>query len=185
MGHYIERSLRDTTNVKFRLNEFYSKFNSVLRNFNNINISTLLFLFNSYCLPNFGVELWNSKKLVQDQYFKVFETAFGCALKRMCNVPRYASSHVIAERCNQLLLSHLVSKIQLRYYKRLINHKNAIIRLNFPFLGNGFCIPYIEGLFKLKYEVSIADTDFHASQSRIGYVQRNEERSRFCPYYNI
>ena len=184
LGHYIERGLEDTTNTKVRLNDFYAKFNSVFRNFHKLKIQTLLFLFNTYCLPNFGIELWNSNRLMQNQHFKVFETAFSNALKRMLSVPRYASSHIAAEKCNQLLFRHLVSKIQLRYYQRLRNHKNAIIRLNFPFLRNGFHTTFVENNFKINYKVNINDNDIDALYARIGWTQRNEQRSRICPFFD-
>ena len=167
LGHYVECGLKDTTNIKNRLNEFYSKFNSFYRSFDKINIDTLLFLFNSYCSPNFGIELWNSDEIFKNQFFKVFETAFSNALKRMTSVPRYASSHIVAEMCNQLLLKHLVARIQLGYYRRLLSSQNKLIRLNLPILRNGLSMPFIFNNFKLNYGVNIENNDWDALRSRL------------------
>ena len=61
LGHYIEQTLKDDKDIENKLLKFYASTNSVLRNFKNVDVDTLLFLFTSYCKPVYGLTLWNNK----------------------------------------------------------------------------------------------------------------------------
>ena len=98
-------TLNDEGDVRFRLNNFYSKFNSLFRNFSKVSIETFIYLFNSYCLPQYGLGLWNPGSILNKQIFKTFNIAYNSALKKIVGAPTYSSSHVTAEILKQLLLN--------------------------------------------------------------------------------
>ncbi len=108
LGHLIHQSLHDDNDVELRLNYFYSNFNSVFRKFGNVNKKTLLFSFKSYCLPNYGLSLWNSSKVVSNRFFKGFEIAFSYAMKKISKVPGRTSSHYVAKDFEILLFNHYI-----------------------------------------------------------------------------
>ena len=86
LGHLIEGTLQDTKDIEFRLNKFYSCTNSVLRNFKYLDMNTTLFLFESYCMPVYGLSLWNNKGTFNKAIFKTFETAYSNTQKRIIGV---------------------------------------------------------------------------------------------------
>ena len=53
LGHIIQDSLSDTADAEHRICNFYAKFHWVLRNFKNTSVEVLLFLFDSYCAPDY------------------------------------------------------------------------------------------------------------------------------------
>ena len=87
LGHIIERNLLDTLAVEHRLNKFYSQFIYVFRNFKNFSHDTLLYFFNSFRLPTYGLEMCDSSTLISKQIFKTFEVPYNNALKRICAAP--------------------------------------------------------------------------------------------------
>ena len=102
LGNVIQFNLRNVLDIEQKLQSFYSSYYSILRNFNHVNIQTFLFIFKSYCLPSYGLALWNGDNVFSHQIFKTFEIAYSGALKRICNVPKFTSSHHVAEMCDNL-----------------------------------------------------------------------------------
>ena len=153
--------------VKYQLNCFYAKFNSVFRNFKNVSIETFIYLFNSYCAPEYGLALWNIRDILIKHIFKTFLTGYSNSLKRILGVPKYASSHITADICSVLLLDHHLALIQLRYFRRVMRSNNLIIKLNSTFLKSGLICKSLMNHFKLKYNVDIWLNDLDALRSRI------------------
>ena len=137
LGHMIMHDLRDDKDVQKRLNEFYSSFNSILRNFKGLTNNSFLFLFNSYCKPDYGLSLLNHKDTPKSCMFRAFEVAYSKAMKQILNVPVYSSNHEVAEKCNLMLLKHHLALTQCRYYTRLTHSANPIIKHNLPVLKEG------------------------------------------------
>ena len=121
LGHYIEGNLSDVKDIEFRLNKFYASSNSLLRNFLHVDLNTFMFLFNAYCKPVYGINLWNNELTYGKCIFKTFEVAYANILKRMLGVPAYASNHITAELCNQLLLRHHLALYKANYLFGLFN----------------------------------------------------------------
>ena len=69
LGNIITFNLEDESDVKLKLNYFYSSFNSLYRTFTGLNLETILFLFNSYCCPQYRVPLWNLKLVLEPLKF--------------------------------------------------------------------------------------------------------------------
>ena len=185
LGHIIQRQLLDTDDVHFRLNSFYSKFNSVYRNFNSVSIETLLFLFNSYCVPDYGLSLWDTGVIFNKQIFKTFKVAYSNALKKIVGAPRYSSSHVTATLCNQLLLNHLVATLQWRYMKRLFKSFNSIISICKPYLKAGYLYTSTASLYDNVYGIDIDDGDSDVIRARVTWVQNHEPRRGICSFYGV
>ena len=82
MGHVIEENLSDVKDIELRLSKFYATANSILRDFNQTNIDNLLLLFNSYCKPVYGLNLWFNKSFLNGGKFKAFEVAYMKTLKK-------------------------------------------------------------------------------------------------------
>ena len=80
----------------------------------------MFYLFNSYCLPEYGLALWNIAEQSRAHILKVFRTAFHNAFKRIVGASVYHSSHDVAINCKQLLFEHYIPIVQSRYFKRVM-----------------------------------------------------------------
>ena len=162
--------------MDMRLSSFYASTNSLLRNFKPVDTNTLLFLFNSYCKPIYGISLWNNKVSFNRSKYKAFEVAYNNTLKRILGVPLYSSNHETADRCGMLLLKHHVASMQSNYYHRLSSSKCDIIKMNIPFLKRGFYMGYVYALFKETYGIDISCYTSDVINARISWVQKHEQR---------
>ena len=182
LGYHITYNLDDDVDMTSKLNNFYSSFYSMHRNFNGLNLNTSMYLFNTLCAPQYGVPLWNTKKLCTKPYFRAFEIAYSNSLKTLLGCHKFVSSHLVAETCNQLLFNHLVALIQARYLHRISNTKIQFIKLNWHFFKRGRLIPYITNVFKNVYNIDVLDNPMDCVMSRINYIQIHEPKSRYCQF---
>ena len=185
LGHILNFNLNDEADIKLRLNDFYGKFNSVFRNFKYVSVETFMFLFQAYCLPDYGLSLWNAASILNKSIFKTMETAFSNSIKKILGVPLYASNHVSADICSQLLLKHHLLYVQVRYLKRIISGKNEIMRICQTNLKEGYLFKSMNKLFKDIYNYSVWDNDLDVLKSRICWVQKHETRRGICDFYGI
>ena len=185
LGHMLEQSLLDDKDVEVRLNKFYASTNSILRNFRLVDTETLLFLFKSYCMPDYGLCLWNHKRTMNRSIFKTFCVAYNNVLKKIVGAPTYSSSHITADICTVFLLNHHIALLQARYLKRLLKSRNYLIRLNLPLLKRGYFFPHVASIFQEKYNVDIFMNEVDVLSARISWIQKHEERKGPCLFYNI
>ena len=183
LGNFLTFNLDDEIDINFKLNSFYRSFNLMYRSFMGMNIEVLLCLFNSLCSPQYGIPLWTSSNVFNKQYFRTFEVAYNNALKSMVGCPRYASSHVTAEICQQLMLRHGVSLVQARYINSLIKKNNPILKMNISIIKNCHSFSFICKYFNNLYNINVLDNPIDIIISRINWTQLHEPRSRYCNFY--
>ena len=174
LGHIIRNNLSDLEDVEYRLNAFYAKFNWLFRNFKNVSIDVFYFLFKSFCVPDYGLPLWNLGEIVKKQIFKTFEMAFSKSLKRMLGVPISTSNHAVAEIFNQLLFSHYVTMVQTRYFKRVFKSNNPLISISSFTLRNGYLFETLFRRLDGNYDVNFSRHTLDILKARIQWVQRHE-----------
>ena len=165
--------------------DFNCKFNSVLRNFKNVSLDTLLFLFKSYCQPEYGLSLWNPNIILSRHLFKCFETTYSNALKKILGVPVHSSSHITADICNHFLLKHHLAYLQACYIKRLLRSENLLIKICLPFLKYGYLCSAVEKHFYDAYNVAMWENDLDVLRARIEWIQKHEERRGICHYFGF
>ena len=176
LGHVIERNLNDAKDIEYRLNQFYARFNSTYRKFKKVSIETFMYLFNAYCLPDYGLALWNSEFFNQN-IFNVFEIAFHRALKKIVGAPNMSSNHDVAEYCNQLLFKHYVTFLQCRYFKRISKSSNRMVKICSPFLKEGYLRNSLFKILNRNYNIDFNANDLDIIQARISWIQRHEVRT--------
>ena len=174
LGHMIERNLDDVKDIEYRLNLFYAKFNVVFRKFKSVSLETILFLFNSYCLPDYGLSLWNVSEAGKKHIFKVFRIAYHNAFKKMAGASILHSSHDVLTSCNQFLFEHYLSFLISRYFKRILSSRNSLMMLCRPYLKNGYLFSSLLNILKYRYEIAFAENDLDVIKSRISWVQLHE-----------
>ena len=174
LGHIIQDNLADIEDVGFRLNSFYAKFNWLFRSFKNVSIDVFYFLFKSFCVPDYGLPLWNIGEVVNRRIFKTFEIAFSNALKKMLGVPISTSNHAVAEIFIQLLFIHYVTLVQTRFYKRIFKSKNALIQSSRLILMNGYLFGMLRKRLDEIYSVEFFAHTLDILKARIEWIQRHE-----------
>ena len=175
----------DKDDVELKLQKFNTSFNFLYRDFKGLSSEALMFLFQSYCMPCYGVPLWNHPSTFNCHIFKTFNISYINALKKVSGVPGFASSHITANRCNSLLLPHHVARIQAGYCRRLLRSKNPLIRYNLAELKAGYYMQRLTRFFKEIYSVSPLFEDMDILTSRIQWVQRHEDRRGPCVFYGF
>ena len=185
LGNIITYNLSDDIDVKLKLNNFYSGFHSIFRGFNGINFESFLHIFNSICAPQYGLPLWNSFNIYHKHNFRAFEIAHSNALKMIVGCPKFASSHITAEICQQLLFQHSVNLCQVRYMHKIFKNSNHIFTFYKTRLKTGIFFNHVDYVFRNKYNINVFRTPLDVTISRICWVQLHEPRSRFCKYYNL
>ena len=180
LGHVIEYSLSDINDIELRLSKFYASSNSIIRNFKHVDIKTFLILFNSYCKPVYGLALWNNNATLTRCQFRAFEVAYSNALKKMRGVPLYASNHITADLCNQLLFRHHIAMLQANYYHRICNSRDFIIKMNLPFFKRGYFVSNLNILFRDVYDVDVSRHSLDIVAARVSWVQKHEPRRGPC-----
>ena len=154
-----------------------SRFNVVYRKFRNVSIETMFYLSNSYCLPEYGLALWNITDLSKRHIFKVFRRAFHNAFKRISGASFYHSSHDIAVNCKQLLFEHYLTVVRARYFKRAMKSKNSLMTLCRPYLKAGYHMSIFCNTLRETYGIGFMENDLDIIKARISYVQRNEPQT--------
>ncbi|MEL6606552.1 MAG: reverse transcriptase domain-containing protein, partial [Cyanobacteria bacterium J06614_10] len=177
LGHMVQENLSDRLDAESRLKSFYGKFNWVIRNFNQTTLEVMLFLFNSFCRPEYGLALWCLEALTTKQIFKTFEVAYSNALKKMLGVPIGSSSHGVAEICNAFLFAHHTSFVQARFFKRIIHSNNEVLKILKPQIRAGYIYQSLAKIFLECYNCDIIDNGVDILKSRLMWVQRNEPRT--------
>ena len=174
LGHIIHSSLLDNLDIEYRLNMFYAKFNWVFRNFRGLSVETFFYLFNAYCLPDYGMSLWNLGIIFNKQNVLAFEIAYSNALKKMRGVPINTSSHLVANEQSQFLLNHHVLYNETRYFKRVVNSTNVLLKSVLFQIKEGVLFKSLERRLYDFYEVDFISNDLSILRSRITWVQRHE-----------
>ena len=91
--HLIKYNLDDTSHICLKLNKFYSSFNSTYRNFPIVDFITFLYLFNTYCAPVYGLQLWCCPNVFNKSMFKTFDIAYSNSLKKIIGCSKFIISH--------------------------------------------------------------------------------------------
>ena len=173
LGHILSYNLDETEDISFRLKSFYGKFFSIKKNFSYLPEDILLFLFKSFCLPNYGLNIWNLKDTQYKKDYRAFEIAYSNCLKSIYGLTKFSSTHFIFNACDMLIFSHYIHYLQCSYFKRIFE---APIGLMFilPSLKQGVLVNSICKIIRSTYQITIFDNPIEAIKSRIYYVQNRE-----------
>ena len=80
LGHILTHNLSEDLDADLRLKAFNIKFLSLRRKFCRLPNEIFLYLFKSYCLPNYGLNIWNTAEILDKKEFKAFEIGHSNAL---------------------------------------------------------------------------------------------------------
>ena len=141
--------------------------------------------FTTFCLPDYGLCLWNIETIFSKHIFKIFNTSFSNALKEILDVPLCSSSHATANICNHFLLRHHLILVQSRNMKRVLCSKNNLLRICMPYIKSGFICSSLSETLEVKYNINSFEYELEILKSRLTWVQRHEESRAQYDFYGI
>ena len=151
----------------------------------SVSWETLLYLFDAFCLPDYGLCLWDLGTILKKQIFRIFNTSFSNALKEILDVPLCSSSHATANMCNHFLLRHHLILVQARNMKRVLYSKNNLIKLCKPYIKSGYLCNSLTETLETRYNINFFSSELEILRSRLTWVQRHEESTAFYDFYGI
>ena len=144
LGHMISSDFTEKDDVEHKLHNFKRSFNCLYREFKCLSSEALMFLLKSYCVPRYGLPLWNHTSTFNYHIPKTFAVNYNNAMKKVNGVPGLASSHITANRCNGTeLFPHRVALIQAGYCRRLLRSNNPLIRYKLTDLKVGYLLQHL------------------------------------------
>lgn len=180
LGCILTSNLTDRNDIERAMSSFNKSAGYVLRKFHYVNIDILLFLFNAYCSHFYGSELWFFRKKCKST-FKQLCVFYHSALKRVLNVPKFFSNHIVCDILNMLTCEHFINFKMIRFLFYLKNSFSPCFSIfKYYFITRSHFSNYIEGVFNEKYDiVNVLDNDLDAILSRIAFIQKREPSSMF------
>ena len=131
LGTIQNECLKIESDVMRVVNSFFAQFYSFYSKFNFVNLNILSFLFKSYATSFYGIELWY-QFLGNKNVMRKCAVAYHTAIKRLCGLNKWASSHETCALANQQVFSHFIVQRTFNYYTALVNSKSPCIR-NFKY----------------------------------------------------
>ena len=187
---YLGVCLNDDLSLDSDVNKcckvFLGQFNSMYYKFNFVNTDQLLYLFNSYCMSFYGLELW-SGGLHRLRMFDSISISYHKALKRIVGLSPYHNNHDAAAMSGSLLFKHLLaSRIVSFLFKLVFNSSPCMMYLKNYFRNDSFMYKNIRLYFSMNYNIDfLYENNLCALKSRIKFVQRNEPSSGYIPVVNM
>ena len=95
----------------------------------------------------------------------------------MLGVPATTSSHAVADACSVLLFIHYIVFIQVRYFKRVLNSNNEMLKILALQIKEGYIFRSLVDKFFNMYTCNFMDNSLEILRARIYWVQRHEPHS--------
>ena len=150
------------------------------RQFHSVDLDVKIKLFNTLCLPMYGLSLWSYRRKAK-MCLKQLAVSYHLGLKRLLGYPKYFSNHFVCQELNVLTFEHFLNLQTVKAYFRLINSESyCMIGLRTYMAHFSSCKLELDKVFHDVYEVDdFHNNDYDALLSRAYYVQAREEASWF------
>lgn len=185
LGYILCSNLCNGQDIKKCRNSFFGQFNSILRKFNKIDISTLLYLFKSHCSSFYGSELWFSTAGCRRELNQI-KVAYHKGLKKVYKVPFWTSSHAICEEAGLLTFQHLANLRTFNFIQRILCKNNPffnLIKRHLLYYSSQF--DEVFKTFRKIYSIyNLFENDPDAVVARIMFVDRHDPRSQYIRVVN-
>jgi hypothetical protein len=163
---------------------FLQQFNSMYSKFYFSNKEILCFLFGSYCTNFYAAELWFNKEKSSKELDTISIT-YHKALKRILGLSKWDNNHNACEMTGFPIFKHFINSKLISFLFSIIKSKSpCLTNLKDYFKHDSFILKYTQEIFSSLYGVeNVLNNDLLALKSRINFVQMNEERSNYVPFF--
>lgn len=178
LGVIINSNFNENDDIYRLRNNFFNKFNMILRKFNSLDVNAFMTLFKSYCMQFYGAELWLNFNN-SSQVLKQFEIGFHKSLKKILNVSYHESNHAVCKHLKLLTLRHYLNYLQLTKLFSLLQNPCNFINKNKFFYWKGVFLNKLSTTFKNVYGISdVFNNDLDALIARIYFIFNLEDSLR-------
>jgi hypothetical protein len=125
LGHIINSSLTDDADVQRQTRSLYARANIIMRRFSAASVHTKCMLFNAYCTPIYGCQLWCSAYRYNLDRLQV---AYNDAFRLLLKVPRWTSASNLFVLHNIPTSHALIRKFIFSLQNSVKNSDNNILR---------------------------------------------------------
>ncbi|XP_065652786.1 uncharacterized protein LOC136080105 [Hydra vulgaris] len=125
LGHLISNDMQDDKDILKHVCSIYAKANLIRRKFSSIQIQTKIMLFNAFCSPIYGCQLWY---LWRKDSFHCLCVAYNNALCLILNKPPWNSASELFVKHGAYSLNVVIRKQQYSSLLLLQNSENLVIK---------------------------------------------------------
>lgn len=183
LGVILTHNICDTNDMKRSASSFNKSTGYVIRKFKNVNLDILLSLFDSFCLHMYGCELWYNRRgsLTTFKHNSIF---YHAALKKILNVPKYFSNHIVCSVLNMMTFEHFINFRKTKFLFQILKSNSPCFNVHkFYFLNYSYHVNYINDIWTNVYDVNnVFANDIDALLARIYFIQKHEPSSMFVGF---
>lgn len=178
LGHIITSSLQDDQDSDRAMRSLYKCGNMLVSKFGKTSDLVKRRLFNAYCLPLFGCELWNNFR-VQSSLVRIGQ-AYHSSVKRLWNISKFDSNRLACIDQKLLTFELQLCHRKLCYLRHLQSSANSLIQnCNVWDLSSKFSVDILSTYKRYNLEAFIANDTTAATFSKYirlffsGYLYRD------------
>jgi len=134
LGHIIADDLRDDADISRQTRLLYARANMLLRKFSAAHITTKIVLFNAFCSPVYGYQLWFN--FIKEPFRRI-HVAFNNALRLLLKMPTWCMLVSCLSNMALLLFWLLFANSSSRYYARCAHVIMISLRLLLAVIVSG------------------------------------------------
>jgi len=124
LGHIINSRLTDDLDIQKQTRSLYARANMLKRRFSAASLHTKCMLFNAYCTPMYGCQLWN----VAYRYnYDRLRVAFNDAFRLLLDVPRWTSASSLFVLHRVPTFAAVIRKFTFTLYDCMRNSSNSLL----------------------------------------------------------
>ena len=182
LGVIITYDLSLSEDITRTTDAFLRQFNGFYHKFNFLQDDVLFYLFRTYSMSFYGINLWVDQNLSNNSLRKI-ATVYHKGVKRIAGKLPWDSNHEACSIVKVNLFKHLLTKRILSHYIAMITSNNYVFRaLRYYLICSSELGKCIANIFSKEYGVkNFRENDIDAVKARVDYVERNEPRS----FYNM
>ena len=142
-------------NIETGIGDFYARVNMLLSNFPNVFPWIKYKLFKSFCMPLYGVQLWD----LSSNRIQSFYVAWRKCIRRLLNLPYRTHCKLLNMVCNDLPVDMQIHKRFIKFFHSVITNPNKCIEMCGKLVMNGSqsitChnLNYICALYSLRKDI--------------------------------
>jgi hypothetical protein len=125
LGHLLTNELRDDNDILTQVRSLYARANMLLRKFRSTQLRTKVLLFNAFCSPIYGCQLWCH---FRKDSFNRLRVAYNNALRLLLNIPPWSSASELFVKHDANSFHSVIRKQQYSLLFSLVNSENLIVK---------------------------------------------------------
>jgi exonuclease III len=125
LGHLITSDLCDDDDISKQIRSLYARANMILRKFSAASVQTKVVLFNAFCSPIYGCQLWHNYRKESLNRLRV---AYNNALRLLLKMPRWTSASGLFVTNGAITFHAIIRRYEFSFMHSLTVSDNQLIK---------------------------------------------------------